>query len=45
VNDLGDAIRAIIEVRYWEQCHSPKILAMILSVEMSEVIEHFQWLT
>ena len=44
MNDLGDAIKAVIEVRYWEQFHSPKILAMTLSVEMSEVTEHFHWL-
>ena len=44
MNDLGDAIKAGIEVRYLEQFHSPKILAMTLSVEMSEVTEHFHWL-
>jgi len=45
VNDLGDAIKAFIEERDWEQFHSPKNLAMALSVEASEVVEHFQWLT
>ena len=25
--------------------HSPKNLAMALSVEVAEVVEHFQWLT
>jgi dCTP diphosphatase len=45
VNDLGDAIKAFIEERDWEQFHSPKNLAMALSVEVSEVVEHFQWLT
>jgi NTP pyrophosphatase (non-canonical NTP hydrolase) len=45
VNDLRDAIRAFIEERDWEQFHSPKNLAMALSVEVSEVVEHFQWLT
>ena len=45
MNDLGDAIKAFIEERDWEQFHSPKNLAMALIVEASEVVEHFQWLT
>jgi dCTP diphosphatase len=45
VNDLKSAIRVFIEERDWEQFHSPKNLAMALSVEVSEVVEHFQWLT
>ena len=31
--------------RDWEQFHSPKNLAMALSVEASELLEHFQWLS
>ena len=31
--------------RDWTQFHSPKNLAMALSVEVSELLEHFQWLT
>ena len=45
MNDLRDAIRAFTEKRDWKQFHSPKNLAMALSVEVSEVAEHFQWLT
>ena len=45
MNDLRDAIRIFIEERDWEQFHSPKNLAMALSVEVAEVVEHFQWLT
>ncbi len=45
VNDLRDAIKAFTEERDWEQFHSPKNLAMALSVEVSEIVEHFQWLT
>jgi dCTP diphosphatase len=41
----NDAIGAFIRERDWEQFHSPKNLAMALSVEVSEVVEHFQWLT
>ena len=45
MNNLRDTIRAFIEERDWEQFHSPKNLAMALSVEVAEVVEHFQWLT
>ena len=31
--------------RDWDQFHSPKNLAMALSVEASELVEEFQWLT
>ena len=29
--------------RDWEQFHNPKDLAISLSLEASEVLEHFQW--
>ena len=45
MKDLRDAIEAFIEERDWEQFHSPKNLAMALSVEVAEIVEHFQWLT
>ena len=45
MDDLRGAIKAFIEERDWEQFHSPKNLAMALSVEVSEVVEHFQWLS
>jgi len=45
VNDLRDAIWAFIRKRDWEQFHSPKNLAMALSVEVADIVEHFQWLT
>ncbi len=45
LEDLRSAISAFIQERDWEQFHSPKNLAMALSVETSELIEHFQWLT
>ena len=45
MNDLRDAIKAFSKKRDWEQYHSPKNLAMALSVEVAEVVEHFQWLT
>ena len=37
--------RKFAEDRDWEQFHTPKNLAMALSVEASELLEIFQWLT
>ncbi len=45
MKDLRTAIGKFISERDWEQYHSPKNLAMALSVEASEIVEHFQWLT
>jgi dCTP diphosphatase len=45
MDDLRGSISAFIEERHWEQFHSPKNLVMALSVEVAEVVEHFQWLT
>lgn len=42
---LVDALRAFAAEREWEQFHTPKNLACALSVEASELLEHFQWLT
>lgn len=38
---LADFVRA----RDWAQYHSPKNLAMALSVEVAELVEIFQWQT
>ena len=45
MENLRTAIGAFIAERDWEQFHSPKNLAMALSVEASEIVERFQWLT
>ena len=42
---LRDALRDFAAERNWEQFHTPKNLAIALSVEASELLEHFQWLT
>ena len=36
-------LREFSEERDWEQFHSPKNLAMALSVEVAELVEIFQW--
>jgi dCTP diphosphatase len=38
-------LAAFAAARDWEQFHSPKNLAMALSVEAAEIVEEFQWLT
>jgi len=43
--DLRDRLRVFAAEREWEPFHTPKNLAMALSVEAAEVLEHFQWLT
>jgi NTP pyrophosphatase (non-canonical NTP hydrolase) len=49
---MSEALRALqlrlaafAAARDWEQFHSPKNLAMALSVEAAELVEEFQWLT
>jgi len=42
---LRDQLRAFAAARDWDQFHSPKNLAMALSVEAAELVEIFQWLT
>jgi len=45
VNDLTNELRRFAAERDWEQFHTPKNLAMALSVEAGEIVEIFQWLT
>lgn len=42
---LQSEINTFIKERDWQKFHSPKNLAMALSVETSELVEIFQWLT
>jgi NTP pyrophosphatase (non-canonical NTP hydrolase) len=42
---LRDQLREFAAARDWDQFHSPKNLAMALSVEAAELLEIFQWLT
>ena len=42
---LQQRLAAFAAARDWDQFHSPKNLAMALSVEASELVEEFQWLT
>ncbi len=44
LHQLNEALASFNKARDWEQFHSPKNLAMALSVECSELLEIFQWL-
>ncbi len=45
LEELRLRMREFVAERDWDQFHSPKNLVMAMSVEMSELLEHFQWLT
>lgn len=45
MDDLVQKLRDFAKERDWEQFHSPKNLAMALSVEAAEILEMFQWMT
>lgn len=45
LDQLRDALRAFTAARDWDRFHSPKNLAMALSVEAAELLEVFQWMT
>ena len=43
--DLAVRLKKFADARDWEKFHTPKNLAMALSVEVSELSEIFQWMT
>ena len=45
LDSLREQLRAFAAARDWDQFHSPKNLAMALSVEAGELLETFQWLS
>jgi len=45
MQELIKELQEFAKERDWEQFHSPKNLAMALSVEVAEIVEIFQWLT
>ena len=44
LSQLRDDLRAFALARDWQSFHTPKNLVMALSVEVAELLEHFQWL-
>lgn len=42
---LSQALEQFAQARDWQRFHAPKNLACALTVEASELLEHFQWMT
>jgi NTP pyrophosphatase (non-canonical NTP hydrolase) len=45
IKELTEKIKTFRDERDWKQFHNPKDLAIAISVEASELLENFQWLT
>jgi NTP pyrophosphatase (non-canonical NTP hydrolase) len=43
IKRLTDFIVAFRKEREWQQFHTPKDMALSLTLEATEVLEHFQW--
>ena len=45
IQELRSIIETFVDERDWQQFHSPKNLAMSISIESAELMELFQWLS
>lgn len=45
IKEVQQQLSVFADERNWDHFHTPKNLAMALSVEASELVEIFQWLT
>jgi NTP pyrophosphatase (non-canonical NTP hydrolase) len=45
LSELRDRMRKFTNERDWDKFHTPKNLATALSIEASELLEPFQWLS
>ncbi len=45
VQELKQIVQQFVTERDWKQFHSPKNLGMSMSIEVAELMEHYQWLT
>lgn len=45
IADLRAVVDEFVAERQWQRYHTPKNLVMSLSVEVAELMEHFQWRT
>jgi len=44
MDDVIAQIRQFRDERDWKQFHDPKSLAVSISIEAAELLEHFQWI-
>ena len=42
---IEDKIKAFVSARDWDRYHNPKDLALSVTLEASELLENFQWLS
>lgn len=45
IEDLKKQVKDFCDSRDWDQFHDAKELAIALSIEASEILEHFRWKT
>ena len=43
IAELTSNINAFRDARDWKQFHNPKDMAVSISIESAELLEHFQW--
>ena len=43
INDLKLLVQQFVSEREWEKYHSPKNIAISITLEAAELLEHFQW--
>ena len=43
VNDLKELVGDFVSERHWEPYHTPRNLAVSVTLEAAELLEHFQW--
>ena len=43
IRELKDKVRSFVDERDWNRYHHPKELAISMAIEVSELLEIFQW--
>ncbi len=43
IDDIKETLQKFVAEREWERFHEPKDLALAISIEASELSEHFLW--
>ena len=43
MEEIIEKLERFVEERKWKKYHTPKNLAISISIEAAELLEHFQW--
>jgi NTP pyrophosphatase (non-canonical NTP hydrolase) len=43
IDKINEKLASFVKEREWSHYHTPKNLAIALSIEANELLEHFQW--